>query len=166
MKIGIIYEHSKPNLKNALLYLFPNKEDEITHIINIIILNNSIILNNGDISYENCNSPIFDERRLVLNETEFINYVYLLKRCKNAVVVKINNIHNYTELTTFNKQLNYRLILHENTNGLYNKSYVNAIVVDNEMHIITIDICDAFFNNIKTVEIEQFIRATKLSKIL
>jgi hypothetical protein len=166
MKVDIIYENSKTSLMDALFYLYPHKKEIIKNIIDKIKINNSIILNDNKITFENENSPIVDERRLFLSENEFIYYITLLKRCKDAVIVTIDNCHSYNELTKFNHQLKYRLILHENTSGLYNKDFVNAIIVNNEMHIVTIDVCDLLFKNIRRTDTKNFIRQIKLKQLL
>lgn len=155
MKINICYLGFSKNdeFKDALIYFLPDKKIEIDNIISIIRKNNSILIENGNITINKNHVTEY------LYDYEFTRSVNILKNHnKNMYFLLIENDYEYEYLYSLDpKSFNVNLAIPYNI--LYTMNNF-------EVKYITLMEYEIFFSEYNKIDFNTYLRNLKLTNLI
>lgn len=151
MKFDILFTETydsikyKDKLKTALIYLIPNISKKILNKIDSAYYQHIISVNGSD-------------ENVILFSNDIINVVTLLKQ-KQGFIIDFKNNEEYDIIYDQFKKIDYCY-------SYISRKYRKLLIVNNILYIIPFEMHNVFFNDLKIIPFNQYLRSIKLKQLL
>lgn len=153
------YRKSKKSIedfKKALLYLLPNQKDSIISICKIKKRLVYLTVSDDLISIDKSGTL-----NITFDDDEIVKIIEILKHINdNSYVIELKNLIEYSEFKNLNESLKINDSLSDNI------CYNYVIATDNVYYIVSYFSYSRFFYNLKTIDLQTYIRSIKLKQLL